>query len=283
MDLGSLAIKIARSENLPVLPQVVTAVLKLADDPSAGPKDMERVIERDPAISGKILRVSNSAHYGMGNVTTIARAISLLGVSLMRSLVIGVAYQQIISGKQQAINFDKTEFWRHSLGVAAASKLLAKMRMPERAEDAFGIGMMHDIGYLVMDKFCPNEFDVAVDLAKSQHMSLVQAERQVLGFDHAEVGGILAEKWALPSLMRNGIRFHHEPTMDTSTFDLTCIITLANYLAHTAGLGNNDGCAWEEPDSLVMESVGIGADHFDDIRATVVDEVVRAQEVFAIK
>src|SRR5271157_330857 len=100
---------LARSENLPVLPQVVSSVLRLADDPDASPKEMERIIERDPGITAKILRVANSAYYGMSQVPTIGRALTALGMNNVRSLVVGVAYQQVISGREMAAHFSKLE------------------------------------------------------------------------------------------------------------------------------------------------------------------------------
>ena len=124
MDLHQLSLKIARSENLPVLSNVVTQVLKLADDPNASPRTLEKIIERDPALTAKSLRVSNSSYYGMSQVTSIGRAISVLGMNTIRSLVIGVAYQQILGARTVAQKFDKMLFWKHSLAVAVVASPL---------------------------------------------------------------------------------------------------------------------------------------------------------------
>src|SRR5262249_24324776 len=153
---------ISRSENLPVLPQIVSQVLKLADDVEASPKDMERIIERDPAITAKLLRVANSSYYGLHQVSSTGRAISMLGMNAVRSLVVGVAYQQIIAGRTQASHFNKLEYWRHSLGVATAARILAKLKAPMLSEEMYVAGMMHDVGLLVLDRFQPMELDKAV-------------------------------------------------------------------------------------------------------------------------
>ncbi|MBC8065896.1 MAG: HDOD domain-containing protein, partial [Chlorobia bacterium] len=137
VNLQSLEIKIARSENLPVLPQIVSQIMKLADDPDASPKEMEQIIERDPAVTAKILRVANSSYYGVNNIPSIARAISMLGMNTIRSLIIGVAYQQIISGRTFASHFNKLEFWRHSLGVGTGSRILSKIKIPLSAEELY--------------------------------------------------------------------------------------------------------------------------------------------------
>ena len=227
MDLGSLAIKLARSENLPVLPQVVSSVLRLADDPDASPKEMERIIERDPGITAKILRVANSAYYGMSQCPTIGRAVTALGMNTIRSLVVGVAYQQVISGREMAAHYSKLEFWRHSLAVAAACRILGKMKMPAHAEELYGAGMMHDVGMLVMDRFCPEEFDAAIKTAQGESIPLHDAEIMMYGFDHTEVGEILAEKWGLSAIMKNAIRYHHTPYEDADHAESTSIVVLS--------------------------------------------------------
>lgn len=282
MDLGILAIKLARSENLPVLPQVVSSVLRLADDPDASPKEMERIIERDPGITAKILRVANSAYYGMSQVPSIGRALTALGMNTVRSLVVGVAYQQIIAGREMAPRYSKLEFWRHSLAVAAACRILGKIKMPSRAEELHGAGMMHDVGMLVMDRFCPNEFDAAIKMAQSESIPLHDAEIRLLGFDHTEVGSLLAEKWGLTDIMRNAIRYHHTPYEDAEHADTTVIVTLANGLAHQSGLTNNVPLPSVELDEFAVAALEMPEEQFAVIRNVLVQEVIRAQEAFQI-
>ncbi|HZH98943.1 MAG TPA: HDOD domain-containing protein, partial [Fimbriimonadaceae bacterium] len=239
MDLDSLAIKVSRSENLPVLPQIVSSVMKLADDPDASARSMERIIERDPAIAAKILRVANSSLYGVSQIPSIARAISVLGLNSIRSLVIGVAYQQIIAGREQAKSFNKLDFWKHSLAVATAARIIAKIKLPAKAEELYLAGMMHDVGMLVLDRFCPNEFDQALQYARQERIPIYQAERRLFGFDHADVGGLLAEKWGLTPLMTGAVRYHHSVIQDGNHGETTAMVAAANYLASAAGMPNN--------------------------------------------
>src|SRR5579871_4304738 len=168
VELRSLEIKISRSENLPVLPQIASSVLRLADDPDSSAREMEKLIERDSAIAAKILRVANSSYYGLSNVPSISRAISILGLNTVRSLVVGIAYQQIIAARQVSKLFSKVEFWRHSVAVATSAKILGKLKMPARAEELYSAGLMHDVGLLVLDRFAPNELDQAVSYAQQQ-------------------------------------------------------------------------------------------------------------------
>ncbi len=282
VDLRSLEIKIARSENLPVLPQIVSQVLKLADDPDASPKQMEKIIERDPAITAKILRVANSSYYGLSQVPSIGRAISMLGMNTIRTLVVGVAYQQIMSGRSVATHFDKLEFWRHSLGVATGARILAKLKMPMRAEELYVAGMMHDVGLLVMDRFHPLELDKAVGYAIDEGMRLHEAENLLFGFDHSKLGSILARQWGLSQVVLDAIEYHHQPEMDENNSTSTAVVALANQLAHQCGLTNNIPNQIVEVDEMLLEMVGLPSEQLQIINNVIAQEVARAEESFGI-
>lgn len=282
VEFASLALKVSRSENLPVLPQVASTVLRLADDPNSSPKMMERTIERDPAITAKILRVANSAYYGLSNVGNIGRAIGVLGMNAVRSLVIGVVFQQLASGKEQAPNYSKLEYWRHSLAVAVTARILGKLRLPEAAEDLYVAGMMHDVGMLVLDRFCADEFDRAILFARSQQIPLHMAEKFAFGFDHCQVGAMLAERWSLPKTVAKAIEFHHRPQADPESLKTTAIVCLADHLAHRSGLTNNVPLPKLPDWTEAREIVGISEEQLEVIQQVVVQEVIRAQDAFKI-
>lgn len=283
MDLESLKIKIARSENLPVLPQIVSQVIKVADDPDGSPKALEKIIERDAAISAKILRVANSSFYGLNQVNSIGRALGVLGMNTVRSLVVAIAYQQIISGRTQSQYFDKVAFWQHSLAVATTARVLGKLRSPGHTEELYSAGMMHDIGLLVMDRFCPDQLDQAIKYSRDEQIPLHQAEATVLGFDHTLVGGLLAEKWGLQGLMRNAIVFHHEPVMDDQCFESTCLIAVANGMAHQSGFTNNGGAPSPEIDATAFTVLELPDEQLTIISTVVSAEIQKAQEAYQIK
>jgi HD-like signal output (HDOD) protein len=282
VQLASLEIRIARSENLPVLPQAVSQVLKLADDPDSSARDLEKVIERDPAITAKVLRVANSAYYGSSNVSSIGRAISFLGMNTIRSLVVGVAFQQLISGRQQCLRFNKIEYWRHSLAVGIGARILGKLRMPARAEELYCAGMMHDVGMLVLDRFVPSEYDSVLEEAQGKQRPMDEVERELLTFDHAAVGGLLAQKWALTPMIHNAIKYHHEPVLDGDYYETTCYISAANALAHHCGFTNNQVGEPPQIDDFMADAIGLPKEQFDIIRNVMVTEVLKAQDSFHI-
>lgn len=282
MDLATLELRIARSENLPVLPQVVSQVLKIVDDPDVAPKDLQRVIERDTALMAKILRVANSAYYGHTGVNSIGRAITLLGMNAMRQVVMSVAFQQMVSGRTSCKHFSKADFWNHSIAVATGCKILATLRMPERADLMYVIGLIHDIGLLALDRFAPETLEKSIEAAMEAVVPIQEAEQRLYGWDHGDVGGLLADKWNLPPIMKNGIQFHHAPILDGDYYDCTCVIALANTMAHQAGC---DHCVQGVPyeiNEATAEAVGVPPEQYEAIRNVILSEVAKAQSAFQV-
>ncbi|MBV6459517.1 MAG: hypothetical protein HONBIEJF_02665 [Fimbriimonadaceae bacterium] len=280
MDIGGLEIRVARSENLPVLPQVVTSVLRAADNPNTTPRDLERLIERDASISGKVMRVANSAFYGSNKVSTIGRAISILGINTLKSLIVSIAYQQMVGEHPSKSSFDRIAFWQHSLAVAAGSRIIGKLKMPSKAEELYGAGMLHDVGKLVLERFAPNEFDAALRQAKQDEMPLYLAEPLALGFTHCDIGKILAEKWCLVPSMRQAIEFHHNPSGDGEYFEMTAIVSAANTIAHRAEITEHKNEPSKELDASVANWLGLDEEQLATIQDLVSQEVASAQAAF---
>ena len=277
MELASLGIRISRSENLPVLAQSASTVLRLVDDADAGPRDVETAIAKDPAITAKILKAANSAFYGGVKVPTIGRAVQFLGMNSVRSLVVGIAFQQMTSGKAEAAGFNKMEFWKHSLAVATASRILARIKLPEKAEELYCAGIMHDVGMLVLDRFMPVEFQAALDACRRTGRPLYQSEKSGFGFDHADVGGLLGDHWGLPALMKNAIMHHHNPIADMETAETTRIIASADAIAHRCGFKNGQESATHDFDFDLAGIIGLSEDHLDKVVALVTTEVEMAE------
>lgn len=271
----------ARSENLPVLPQAVSEVMRLADDPNSNQKELEKAFEQDPAMTAKILKVANSAFYGGANVPTIGRAISFLGMTSIRSLVVGISFQQLSSGRSESKQFDKVAFWRHSIASAIACRVLAKLKLPAKGEELYCAGMMHDIGLLVFERFVPTEFDAAVELSIRTGKSLKDAEQDVLGFDHAEVGGLLAERWNLNEMMRNAIRYHLDPKSDPQHGETTNIVASAVQIANLAGFQGLGAVPPVDVQKLAR-AIGLPAEQIAIIQQVVSQEVDKVQQSFSL-
>jgi HD-like signal output (HDOD) protein len=251
------------------------------DNPNASPRQIGALIERDAGLASKLLKSANSAYYGApGKIKTVSQAISVMGLSAVRSIVVGQAYQQMTSVRGASKRFDRLAFWQHSLATASAARVLAKLKGWRDPEEAFLAGLLHDAGRLVMDKFLPNEFDQILTLALERVIPLFDAEREVLGYTHVEVGDLLGAEWNMPESMRDALRRHH----DDVSFDecpLGCLIHAANVLAHQAGFALGAPVLYELP-PVVKQSLGISDAQYEGLKQAIVQEVVRVQEALRI-
>ncbi len=271
----------SRSENLPVLPQAVSTILRLSDDPNASQRDLEKAFEKDPAITAKILKVANSAYYGGTNAPTIGRAISFLGMSAIRSLVIGVAFQQVSSSQSKSKHFDKLGYWRHSLATAVACRIIGKLKMPARSEELYCMGMLHDIGMLVMERFLPKELDLILEVVSKRGIPMLKAEKQILGYDHTEVGALLAKNWGLSEPMTAGISYHGCLTKGNPYGEQARLIAAGHCLVFDAGFGHV-GEGVDETDKRCLDSLDIHEEQMPVIAQVIQAEVEKTCESFNI-
>ncbi len=282
MDLASLEIRMSRSENLPALPQAASKVLKLADDPDTSPREIEKAIEMDPAITAKILKVANSAFYGATSVSSLGRAVSFLGMTTTRSVIVSIAMQQMISGKNVCPAFDLISYWAHSMAVATAARILGKLKLPGKAEELYCAGMLHEIGLLAMDKFVPNDLQTAIVRARESRIPLEVAERELLGFTHGEVGTVLAKNWNLSPVMMDAIRLSGDP-MAVSEYEATSkVVALAEVIANKCGYNHSGVPAPDEIDPILAAEVGLPEAQFSIVSDVVKQEVNKALDSFQL-
>lgn len=281
MELNALQIRVARTPGLGMLPQVTTQILKLVDNPNASPRQVGALIERDAGLASKLLKTANSSYYGMpGKVRTVSQAISVMGLSAVRSVIVSQVYQQMAGGRAHARRFDRVAFWQHSLAVASASRILARFKGLRDPEEAFLGGLLHDAGRLVMDRFLPSEFDQAIALSLERGCSLIDAEKEILGYTHVEVGIMLGEQWQLPESLMEGIRAHHE-AVSFEASPIGCLVYVGNVLAHQAGFGLGAPVLYEL-DSEVQESLKLPPEQFEGLKQALVQEVTRTQALLKI-
>ncbi|MBI5705912.1 MAG: HDOD domain-containing protein [Armatimonadetes bacterium] len=280
MELDVIALKIARNENLPALKTILTQVLALTDNPDASWRDLEKLIQQDPAISAKLLRAANSPYYGGHSVASVARAVTVLGFDVVRNLIIALSYQQMVGTSSRSASFDKMAYWRHCVATATAARIVGKLKMPSNAEELYGWGLMHDIGLLVLERHALVELESACKAAKANASSIDVELKAVLGYDHSSVGAMLAEKWNLPSGMRSAIEFHLEPERDTKHMETTIVVSIADQIARRIGynmLGVKEDI---EISTQYLAALDLAEDQLDVIEQVVLSEVQKAEAGF---
>ena len=201
---------LSEAENLPVLPAVVNKVLEEIDSPHSNPKVFQDIISRDPVLTAKVLKMSNSAYYGYSReIDTISEAVIILGLDTLKSLAIAASAYKLLNQPFEGYGLSKGGLWSHSLATAIAARVIAKSLNHQDTEKCFVAGLLHDIGKILLDKFLGDYTDDILTLVKMREISFDVAESQVLGFNHCDVGAELAGYWKLPNIFVETSKYHH--------------------------------------------------------------------------
>lgn len=219
-----------RLQQLPPLPRAVSELLASFAKEDVDVDHLARQISHDQAISARVLRVANSSFYGLQNkVATIQEAVVVLGFRAVRSMVLAVGMNSAFQ-TDQCRGFELEVYQRHCVGTSLVARGLADMAGCNR-DLAFTAGLLHDIGRLALASNFPAEYAAALDYQRKHDCFAVVAERDVLGIDHAQVGGILAETWHFPESLHQAVSEHHEPAA-ASADSLANLIHVADITAH---------------------------------------------------
>lgn len=221
---------------IPPLPGVVLHLVELVDSENATADQVESLITVDPVLSVKVLHIANSAYYGLSrSIYTIKQAVLVLGFHTLKNLVLGISAIAVLKNgrKPSAV---ETTIWEHSFVCAGiARELMARAKQPLRKmEEAFMGGLLHEIGAIVLMTRFPKEYQRVLERASQGiRQTLLEAEREMLGTDHAEVGGYLAEHWKLPTNLAEVIAGHHAPVLpECDNKAVLAGVMLGDYWSH---------------------------------------------------
>ena len=242
-------------EKMPAFPKSVQKLLRLTRDINSQPKDLVSVIETDPVMMVKILKVLNSAYYNWPNkITSINRAVVYLGVNTIKNLALSIAAIGVLP-KENKAGFDIHRYLLHSLTVAGVAKLLcARMGAGTDPMDCHIAGLLHDFGKVVFAQFMPEECAAAIALSRESAMPLYLAEQKIIGVDHAAAGAILAEKWQFSKSLADSIRFHHDG--DRCDSAMSACVFAANLIGNSLAEGLGDGAIEELPPAVAARCGG---------------------------
>jgi HD-like signal output (HDOD) protein len=239
-------------KDLPPMPQIVFKARSLLSDPEAEMRDLSTLLESDQAIATKVLKLANSAYYGLsGKVSSIRHASSMLGFNALGQLISMVGTSAVLGKTLAGYDLDSAGAWRHSLMAASASRILSLRKNPDLENDAFAAGLIHDVGKLVLDRHVDQRKDEFERLTEGGRNSMIAAEQHILGLDHAEIGFEVCKHWNIPESISKAIRFHHQPSQSDDD-ELAYIIFLANSIANMVK-------ALEDTESTMAQMDGIEA------------------------
>ncbi len=225
-----LARIIRKVQDLPTLPRTVLKITELVNNPKSSAKDLAVVITEDQVLTARLLKLVNSAFYGFPQkISTVTGAVVLLGFDAIRTLLLTTSVFDLFSNRNKKHKDRYENFWDHSLGCAVGAKIVGNHIRYDKVEELFVSGLLHDIGKIVEVIYMPEEFSNIVSMVEEKNILMVEAEKQILGCTHADVGKLIAEKWNLPPKLINAIAHHHEP-------DLADNFLLETGIVHTADI-----------------------------------------------
>lgn len=263
-----------RVSHIPAFPATMVKLLQMMDDPDVKVSSMKEVIRTDEGLTVKLLRVANSAFYrGRREVKTIEDAIIVLGLRTVKSMVFSVTVSPVMTKELQGYDLEKEALWKQSQLSAMTAQLIAKKCKFKEVDLAYTAGLLKDVGKVILDEFLKSHLEEVMAVVEEKSVAFSEAETEVLGFSHAEVGSKVAERWNLPPEIVEVIRYHHDPSLATLNPKLAMICHLADNLIMMMGVNlGADGMAYAfNPEA--MEMLGLTEQDLTEIMASMAEYV----------
>ncbi len=224
-------------KDLPPMPRTVMKAREIIADPNSSFKDLADLFETDQAMAAKILKLANSPYYGMGGkVSSIQHASVVLGYRTLGELITMGGTSNLLGKNLEGYGLDAGDLWKHSIAVAFGSKLIANIKQPEIANDAFTAGLIHDAGKLILDKFIAERWELFERFMSDGEHTFLEAEKEILELDHSEAAFEVCKAWNVPKHITIAIKYHHHPSGSNDSL-LAYIVHMADAVSMMAGLG----------------------------------------------
>jgi len=259
---------------LPTLPSSYYRIVQLADRESSSAADFEEAMRPDPALTANVLRLANSALFGMPrSIASIRHAVAMLGTRRVVQAALGAAMHKIVPDELPGYGMDSGEYWRHSVAVAVYTTQIAKNRSHSDPGIAFTSGLLHDIGKLMAGAFLAENLDDIVAKMREEDNAFVTAEQLVMGIDHTKVGMLVADRWQLPHAITSVARYHHSPSEATDDCVLVDMVHIADCLAHGMGYGTDIGELSRSIDESAMVRLGLTSRELERVACEALSEI----------
>lgn len=264
----------ARITELPTLPQVATRLVEIIQDPSSSAEDVTQVMTQDPPLAMKILKLVNSAYFSLPNkVTNLNQAVALLGFSMIKGMALSVTIFRIFQGDSSDFMDQRVRFWEHSMTTAAVARRFYEEHGGMDGESAFVLGLLHDIGKIILDNYANDAWRDIVFNMKTEGVSFREGEQEVLEEGHAHLGAWVTREWGLPDEICQSIEDHHD--FEKIQSHRLGWFHLANLLCRLVSEGK-DPAASEEV-TACLEHLGKSAADLPALQATVSEELEKTR------
>lgn len=265
---------LARVRSMPPLPDTLLRLLTVLGNPTSTMAEIAEVVRYDQALTTDVLRYCNSAYFGLARtIASLDDAVRVLGTFKVMQLVLAAHTQALLSRPQNGYGLPADALWLHSVAVATCAQSLARRLQVPQVGLLFTVGLLHDVGKVVLNEYVARSYADIAQLVQTRRVSFGDAEREVLGFTHAEIGGRLGEAWALPEPVVRCIRYHHDPDVLTEPDPLVDVTHIADAVCILLGIGGGDDGLSYRACGSTLQRHGLKHADLETIGAEVVIEV----------
>ncbi len=274
-------VEMVNDSDIASMKNVVSGIIRVINDPKSTANDLIEVVEIDPPLMGKVLKVANSAYYSpVTQIGDLKHAVVWIGLDTLKELALSQKVCDIFKGNGCVNGYSRESLWKHCVVVAKICKMIYRKEFGEKGSDAYVAGLLHDIGIIVEDHFLHDEFKQVLQSTNMEKGDLPDQEKKILGFNHARLGKILTDNWGLPAELSGAIGFHHNPLIgDASVVRLSATIFVAERLSKNCRIDYSD--AIEKEDRRYkdcLEELGIEPSALELIVEDVNDELTEMKK-----
>lgn len=263
------------------LPEITTRIVEIVEDPKSTAQDMHNIVKNDPALAAKILKVVNSAFYGLpSQIGSLDRAIVMLGLSAVKNVALAASLARLFRPGNLSDRFAVRDLWTHCIGVGVCSRLLAEQSFGQ-AEEAFVAGLVHDVGLLVEYQLFPDKLREITDECEANPQDFCALERSRIGADHTAFGMAVAAKWKFPQSLKNCIAHHHDTTdLKPEYLRLTTAVMVADTICCQNQIGFYLTGQTQEVTEDMLEIIGITPDRVNSVLELLPDRIAESERIF---
>ena len=270
-------------EAFPGMPVTAAKLLPLLDKSDSTVTDIESILKYDPGLTGNILKLTNSAYFGIPTrISSVKQAIVLLGWKRLLQVVMTICMSPLMKKSVPGYDLRSGELWRHSIAVSVAAEILVKALKIRDADEVFTAALLHDVGKLILGSFVKKDLE-QIETMVTKGITFDVAESMVLGTNHAEVGGQILHKWSFPAELVNAVQWHHDPESCENSCVLSDIVHVANTLGLMTGFGKVEEGPEIEPFGPVADRLGFKAKDLDAMAEQTLEEIKKLSELWGLK
>lgn len=271
----------SRVTEISSLPEITTRIVEVVEDPKSTAQDMHDIVKNDPALAAKILKVVNSAFYGLpAQISSLDRAIVMLGLSAVKNIALAASLSRMFRPGEISDRFSARDLWEHCVAVGVCARMLASTG-GANGEEAFVAGLVHDMGLLVEYQLFPDKLRTVIEACEKEPRDFCEVEREVIGADHQMFGEALATKWKFPNALRYSISYHHNPErLQPDYRKVVTTIQVADIICCQNEIGFCFTAATSEITDEMLFEIGVNPTRIEEVLAELPERIQETEAIF---